>query len=108
MKHLHVTCAIIENNGFVLAAQRSASMSMPFKWEFPGGKIDPGETARACLERELLEELGIFIAIVNECVPSTYDYPQFRITLYPFICSLKSGTIVLHEHAKVQWLRRMI
>ncbi|MDZ7667653.1 MAG: NUDIX domain-containing protein [Desulfotignum sp.] len=60
--HLHVTCAIIEQDGCVLAAQRSRSMAMPLKWEFPGGKIKPGETPEHCLCREIAEELAIDLA----------------------------------------------
>ena len=59
-KHIHVTCVIIERDGRVLAAQRSASMVLPLKWEFPGGKIDPGESSEECLRRELLEELRVW------------------------------------------------
>ena len=60
-KHIHVACAIIERDGLVLAARRSASMSFPLKWEFPGGKIDPGESPQECLHRELLEEMGVSV-----------------------------------------------
>ena len=63
MKHLHVTCAIIEKGGFVLAAQRSEDMSLPLKWEFPGGKSDTGESQVECLRREIFEEMGIHIRV---------------------------------------------
>ena len=59
--HLQVSCAIIERDGLVLAARRSATMSLPLKWEFPGGKIDPGESPEECLVRELREELRILV-----------------------------------------------
>ena len=79
-------------------------MSLPHKWEFPGGKIDPGESPEECLRRELLEELGIHVH-VGECLPaSTHQYPTFGVTLYPFVCDIKSGEIVLHEHSAVTWL----
>lgn len=104
MKHIHVTCAIIERDGQVLATQRSSAMSLPNKWEFPGGKIDPNETREDCLCRELKEELAIEIAIVRPLTPNTHDYPAFRITLYPFICTIRSGDIHLHEHAAHRWL----
>ena len=55
MKHIHVACAIIERGGLILAAQRSEAMSLPHKWEFPGGKIDPGESPEECLRRELID-----------------------------------------------------
>jgi 8-oxo-dGTP diphosphatase len=105
MKHLHVTCAIIERDGLILAAQRSADMNMPLKWEFPGGKIDPGETPEACLIREILEEMGICIRVGEGLPSSTHQYPALRVTLYPFICSIESGEIVLHEHSAINWLR---
>lgn len=104
LKHIHVTCAIIEKDGFILAAQRSATMSLPLKWEFPGGKIDPGETPEECLQRELLEELGIHACLAKSLPISTHHYPDFVITLYPFICTIASGEVVLHEHIAVCWL----
>ncbi|MDO9582226.1 MAG: (deoxy)nucleoside triphosphate pyrophosphohydrolase [Desulfomicrobium sp.] len=103
-KHIHVTCAIIEREGRVLATQRSSAMSMPHKWEFPGGKIDPGETAEECLRRELLEEIGIQARIGPSLPASTHQYPTFTITLYPFVCTIEEGEIFLHEHAALLWL----
>jgi 8-oxo-dGTP diphosphatase len=103
-KHLQVTCAIIERDGLVLAAQRNAASSMPLKWEFPGGKIDPGETPEQCLLREILEELCIRVKIIRALPASSHEYPAFYITLYPFVCSVLSGNIMLSEHAQVAWL----
>jgi len=104
MKHIHVTCAIIEQDGLVLAAQRSAAMSLPLKWEFPGGKIDPGETPEECLRRELVEEMGVHVAVGKSLPASTHHYPTFAVTLYPFVCTIASGEIVLHEHSAIAWL----
>lgn len=104
-KHIRVSCAIIEHNGQVLAAQRSGIMSLPLKWEFPGGKIDPGESPQECLRRELIEEMGIGIRVGKGLPPSTHHYPTFTVTLHPFICAIESGEIVLHEHAAIAWLR---
>ena len=103
-KHIHVTCAIIERDGLVLAVQRSSSMSMPLKWEFPGGKIDEGETPEACLKRELVEELGLGVTITRALPLSTHHYPAFTITLYPFVCTIEKVEMVLHEHNAAQWL----
>lgn len=103
-RHLHVTCAIIERDGLVLAAQRGPAMSMPLKWEFPGGKIDPGESREQCLKRELREELGIAISVGTPLSPVTHRYPGFTVTLYPFICALEGGAPTLHEHAAIAWL----
>ncbi|OGW35756.1 MAG: NUDIX hydrolase [Nitrospirae bacterium GWD2_57_9] len=104
MRSIHVACAIIEQNGRVLAAQRSATMTMPLKWEFPGGKINPGETPGECLQREVREELGIEIEVGAPLRPATHRYPEFTVTLYPFISRVLSGEIVLHEHAALAWL----
>lgn len=104
IKHLHVTCAIIERNGRVLAAQRNFTMSLPNKWEFPGGKLDNGESLQECLRRELAEEMGICLSVKRALPPYTHHYPTFTVTLYPFICSIEAGDIVLHEHAAIVWL----
>jgi 8-oxo-dGTP diphosphatase len=104
LKHIHVTCAIIERDGLVLAAQRNALSSMPLKWEFPGGKIERGETAEECLRRELVEEFGVQTRIQRSLPASTYAYPAFTITLYPFVCAIESGDLMLREHAAVTWL----
>ncbi|MBE0501461.1 MAG: (deoxy)nucleoside triphosphate pyrophosphohydrolase [Desulfuromonadales bacterium] len=102
--HLHVTCAIIEANGLVFAAQRSATMNLPLKWEFPGGKIHPGEEPEVCLKREIFEELGIFISVCEQLPSATHQYEHFSVTLYPFLCTIESGEIVLLEHADLCWL----
>ena len=77
MSYIHVTCAIIERNGLVLAARRSASMHLPLKWEFPGGKIRAGEDPGECLKREIREELdlekwgGITYGLQHALFPAT-------------------------------------
>jgi 8-oxo-dGTP diphosphatase len=103
-RHLHVACAIIEQEGKVLAAQRSASASLPLKWEFPGGKIEADETAEECLQRELLEELGVTVSIDAALSPATHSYADFTVTLYPFACRLTDGNITMHEHHALLWL----
>jgi 8-oxo-dGTP diphosphatase len=103
-RHIYVTCAIIERDGLVLATRRSATMSMPLKWEFPGGKIDPGESPEACLRREIYEELNFHVRVGKNLPVSTYHYPAFTISLNPFVCAIEAGEIVLHEHAAIAWL----
>src|ERR1700690_1224337 len=104
MKHLQVACAIIEIGGKVLCTQRSASMSMPLKWEFPGGKINEEERPEECLKRELHEELGIEASVGQAYPTTTHHYSSFSVTLYPFICEIISGKITLHEHRAMVWL----
>jgi 8-oxo-dGTP diphosphatase len=104
MRHLHVACAIIEREGKVLAAQRSASMTLPLKWEFPGGKIEADESPEECLSRELMEELGVTVFIGDALPLATHGYIDFTVTLYPFTCRLTGGVITMHEHHALQWI----
>ncbi len=104
MTHIHVTCAIIERNGLVLAARRSASMHLPLKWEFPGGKIRKGEDPGECLKREIREELDLEIYISGELSPSTHNYTDFSVTLHPYVCRVFSFKFKLLEHAEAAWL----
>lgn len=104
MRHLHVACAIIEQEGMVLAAQRSATMTLPLKWEFPGGKIETGESPEECLIRELMEELGVSVLVGAALSPATHGYPDFTVTLYPFTCRLAGGVLTPHEHHALTWI----
>lgn len=104
-RHLQVACAIIEQAGMVLAAQRSANMSLPLKWEFPGGKIETGEGPTDCLERELREELGITVTIGEPLPAATHSYDDFTVTLHPFVCGAIKGDLTLHEHHAVRWIQ---
>ena len=79
-------------------------MTLPLKWEFPGGKIEAGETPKACLHRELHEEMAISVDIDRELMPRTHHYPDFSVTLYPFVCQLTTAEIELREHAAICWL----
>jgi 8-oxo-dGTP diphosphatase len=105
MRHMHVACAIIEKDGAVLSTQRSESMSLPLKWEFPGGKIREGERPEDCLKREVHEELELEIAVGKGLTPVTHRYPEFTVTLYPFLCTITDGEMVLHEHKDLAWLQ---
>lgn len=101
---LHVTCAIIKQDNTILICQRSAKMKLPLKWEFPGGKIEPGESKEECLIREIKEELGIDINVGRALSMVEYHYPEFAICLYPFECKLVDGELDLSEHAQAIWV----
>lgn len=104
---IKVTCALIVNEqNQVLAAQRSQLMSLPLKWEFPGGKIEPGETSEACLIREIKEELNMDIEVVNQLPENVHEYPTVTVMLIPFICKHIAGDIVLKEHNDFRWLNK--
>ena len=99
MKTIPVTCAIIHFDHKVLAVQRSELMSLPLKWEFPGGKIEPGENEEACIKREIFEELNIHIKIERKLTPVLHHYPNIKINLIPFIAEYVSGDLILKEHS---------
>jgi 8-oxo-dGTP diphosphatase len=101
---IRVACAVIEDGDKVLATQRNTTMSMPLKWEFPGGKLHDGESPEECLDRELEEELGIRVTIRHALPPVEHRYEEFAIELIPFVCTIAEGTIVLHEHRALAWL----
>ena len=80
-------------------------MSHPLKWEFPGGKIRPGECPEQCIAREILEELGVEIILLKTLPKVGYNYPGWQIALYPFVCNLKEGNEPKPlEHADLIWV----
>lgn len=106
MEAVVVICAIITIDGKILAVQRSRKMSLPMKWEFPGGKIEPAETEVECIKREIREELNIEIEIVDRLAPSFHSYPTFTIELIPYTANYVSGELKLKEHNSYLLLNR--
>ena len=105
MKTIQVVAAIIIDNGKVFATQRGYG---EFKdgWEFPGGKIEEGETAREAIVREIREELDTEIQVEELLDTVEYDYPKFHLSMDCFICAVKSGDLVLKEHEAAKWLTK--
>ena len=102
---IRVTCAIIRNEeNEVLAVQRGGKTDHPFKWEFPGGKINKGETEEECIIREINEELAMDIVICNRMDDVDYDYGKKHILLIPFICDTLDDLPLLTEHLAFKWL----
>ena len=105
LKKINVVGAILIENGKILCAQRGEGKSLAYLWEFPGGKIETGETPQEALIRELQEELMIEVEVQSEKFEETsYQYDFGIVNLTTFICFLKSGTPQLTEHIAVEWL----
>ena len=105
MKNVDVVAAIITENGKVYATQRGYG---DFKdgWEFPGGKVEPGETKEAALKREIEEELNTEINVDSFLCTVEQDYPKFHIKMDCFMCSIVSGNLELKEHENAVWLTK--
>lgn len=103
-KQINVVGAVIVRDGEVLCAQRGEGGSLAGMWEFPGGKIEPGETPQAALLREIDEELLIDVEVGDHVETTAYDYDFGVVTLTTYYCKLQSGEPSLTEHAAVRWL----
>lgn len=103
-KHVEVVGAVIVRAGKVLCAQRGLASALGGKWEFPGGKVEPGEEPRDALKRELVEELGCAVVVGELVTTTTYEYEFATVTLTTFICALESGEPKLTEHEAIVWL----
>ena len=103
MKHIEVVAGIIKDGDKIFATQRGYG---DFKdgWEFPGGKMEPGETCEQALARELKEELAIDVNVGKFLCTVDYDYPTFHLTMHCFYCSVVGGELTLLEHEAAKWL----
>ncbi len=103
MRTYHVVAAIIVENDRIFATQRGYGDHKD-GWEFPGGKIESGETPEQALVREIGEELDMAIAVDRHVVDVSYDYPQFHLEMGCYLCSIAEGTPRLLEHEAAKWL----
>ncbi|TSB45722.1 (deoxy)nucleoside triphosphate pyrophosphohydrolase [Alkalicoccobacillus porphyridii] len=103
-KNIHVVGAVIVKDNLILCAQRGDSKVLPFKWEFPGGKIEKGETPQEALAREIQEEMECEIKINDKIETTEYEYDFGIVHLTTFYCELVSGEPVLTEHSEIRWL----
>ena len=101
-----VTAAIILKDNLVLIAQRAPDENIAGKWEFPGGKIEPGETPQECLKREIKEELDVDIEVLDFFGESIYTYHSGTIKLMAFWCKWISGDFTLKVHSRILWVNR--
>lgn len=99
-----VTAAILLKDNKVLIAKRAPGENLAGKWEFPGGKIEPGETPQECLKREIREELEVDIEVLDYFDESIYEYHSGTIKLQAFWCQWISGDFSLKVHSQIAWV----
>lgn len=108
MKKIEVVAAILTHNEKILCAQRAENKLdyISKKFEFPGGKIELGESKKEALKRELEEELSISPEINELFITVTHQYPDFELTMHTFMCNVDTKEITLNEHISSKWLKR--
>ena len=106
MKKVEVVAAVIKKDNKIFCAQRNLSKSMGGKWEFPGGKIEIGETKEEALVREIREELDSDIVVDKYLMTVEHDYRTFHITMHAYLCTLVKGELTLKEHNDSVWLSK--
>ena len=105
MKRIEVVAAIIRRGDRIFATQRGYGEWKDW-WEFPGGKMEAGETREEALKREILEELSTEISVDRFMCTVEYDYPKFHLTMHCFLCSLLTEALHLNEHEAARWLAK--
>lgn len=106
MKQIEVVAAIIhDSEGRIFATQRGYGEWKDW-WEFPGGKMEAGETPEEALKREIMEELETEITIERFITTVEWDYPQFHLTMHCYLCSIANGHLELKEHEAAKWLKK--
>ena len=103
MKTIEVVAAIIHQEGRILATQRGYG-EWKGMWEFPGGKVEAGETEEEAIVREIREELCVDIRVERKVYTVEYDYPAFHLRMHCFWCSIAEGVLELKEHQSARWL----
>jgi 8-oxo-dGTP diphosphatase len=106
MKYIEVVAAIIHDaEGQILATQRGYGDWKDY-WEFPGGKIEPGESVEEALQREIWEELETHLEIEKFFQTIEWDYPKFHLTMHCYLCHIERGNLTLKEHEAAKWLSK--
>jgi len=106
MKQVEVVAAIIQHNDKILCVQRGEN-KLPYiskKYEFPGGKIELGESREETIKREIREELNMEISVIKEFITVNHEYPDFFLTMHSYICSCENTSVTLTEHIDYKWL----
>lgn len=105
MQTKNVVAAVIVKDGQLFATQRGYGNYKDW-WEFPGGKIEPGETPQEALRREIREELATTVSVGALIDTIEYDYPEFHLSMQCFLCTIESGELTLLEHEAARWLNK--
>lgn len=106
MKHIEVVAAVIVRDGKVFAAQRKDAGEMARRWEFPGGKLEEGESSEDALVREIREELKSTISVDHHLMTVEHQYRTLSLTMHAYLCTLLEGELFLAEHLSSRWLDR--
>ena len=101
---IEVTAAIICKDGKFFICQRPKGKNCELLWEFPGGKIEPGETGEQCIVREIQEELGVTLRILRKLTDVVYEYPDRTVHLHFYVTEIESGELVRKEHNAFAWI----
>lgn len=106
MKTIHVAAAVINKEDKILCVQRNLNKLeyISYKWEFPGGKIEPNEKSEETIIREIKEELNLTIKVNSFLLKVEHIYPDFRLIMDTFLCEIEIGEIQLNEHVDLKWL----
>ena len=103
MKHIEVVAAVIEKDNKVFCCQKGNKGECAYKWEFPGGKIEPGETYEEALIREIKEEIDCLIKVNNYLTTINHQYNTFHLTMHVYLCELIDKEPILSEHIDSKW-----
>ncbi len=108
MKHIEVVAAVIEHENQYLCVQRNANKYdyISYKYEFPGGKVEPNETNEEALTREIQEELNLEIQIQKHIITVEHTYPDFKISMHTYLCQTQHRILTLNEHVDHKWLSK--
>ncbi|MEB3226593.1 MAG: 8-oxo-dGTP diphosphatase MutT [Synechococcus sp.] len=106
LPHKHIGVAVIYNGeGEILIDRRLDKGEMAGLWEFPGGKIEPGETVEACIAREIKEEIALDVAVGDRLILIEHDYPKFRVSLHVHWCKTIGGEAQALECQEIKWVK---
>jgi len=106
MKNIEVVAAVIVKDNLIFCAQRPDKGEVGLKWEFPGGKVESGETKEDAIKREIFEELDSEISVDKFIATVQHQYNTFHITMHVFKCSLLKGNLAIKEHIASKWVKK--